>query len=220
MYVFVTRDAFFGDNFYKLERIKNNEPKPNKYAFCEIENTLHWANGSFNDPQAALDSVIKKDQELHKFTSLNDFIFFMSNELKDNFFTNDVTEHLKHLEELSLVLLQHDINMSQFIKFARIEEFTIDEINDLEYINDKCSIWREHLEDEIVSSDITQCLIDSKIPMVARYIMRNNLSVSELAYEEELKWSSEIDKVDLDKKFLEVSDHILGIVQEFGEYKE
>ena len=208
-----------GISYYKLDRIGHD-----KFAFCELSNTKFWATGKFENGQAAIDDILERvsDKELlYEFKCLNDFIIFMAKEINPKIYSKDVNEYMNHLIKITNLLKDFGISIKQFADFVKAEQFKIEEISDLDYMKAKCYIWKEMIEDEKVSNNITQCLMDDEIPMVARYIMRNKLSLSELKWEEKQKWLSkwEIDPI-FEEKWLAVADHILGWVQENVDYKD
>lgn len=114
------------------------------------------------------------------------------------------------------LLKKYEVNKEDFKNFIIAEKFTTSEILDSEYMENKILILKTRLEDNKIYNQLPWYLENDKIPEVAKYVMRNKLSLSDIVWDitQTSYFKSEHELLDLQEKMLEVADHILGYYQE------
>lgn len=119
------------------------------------------------------------------------------------------------------MLKKYNISLKQFKDFVKAEKISLNEMADVDYMNDKMIIWRDIIEDNLLHDNLLEYFEKDEIPMIARYVMRNKLSISEIVWEEENKWGNDIVKKTISQeKWLALADHIIGYCQENLKYEE
>ena len=126
---------------------------------------------------------------------------------------NNILDDLPNYYQVYKLLEKYNITFEQFKKFVKAEKFTLKEIADVGYMEDKMQIWRDMIEDNLLQENLAEHFKKNEIPMIARYIMRNKLSISQVAWEESKSGITQ-------EEWLALADHIIGYCQENLEYEE
>lgn len=129
----------------------------------------------------------------------------------------------QYLVRLNTLLNKENVSLENFIKLSDTEGFSDDEMYDLEYIEEKISIWKEmypNLDEPIgmIRADyikLYDMIFGDKIPEAAEYITTNRLSISDIYWYQNGNLIDDVEDPSrtsaiLRTKLFEISDHILG----------